>query len=102
MPLLRWLTPVQVQPVSVDVGPPNTDPSTFPTTWLLSAPGEFQDHWARLVVSPALAGWHDVYLVALTTLLGAAAVPGRWRRPVVAAALLLGAGAVLMQRAVMP
>jgi hypothetical protein len=102
LPVLSWLTPVQVQPVSVEVGPADADPSTFPATWLLSASGEFQDHWARVVVSPALAGWHDVYLVALTTLLGAAAVPGRFRRPVVAAALLVGAGAVLMQRAVMP
>lgn len=101
-PVLRWLIPVQVQPVQVDVGPVATDPGTFPATWLLSVPGEHQDHWVRLVVSPALAGWHDVYLVALTVLLGAAAVPGRFRRPVVAAAVALAAVAVLLQRAVMP
>jgi hypothetical protein len=53
---LRWLTPVQVQPLSVDVGPAATDPATLPATWLLSVPGDYQDHWARLVVSPSLAG----------------------------------------------
>jgi hypothetical protein len=100
--VLAWLTPVQVQPVPLDVGSADTDPSTFPTTWLLSVPGEYQDHWVRLVVSPSLAGWHDVYLVALTALLGAAAVPGRFRRLVVGAGLLLATGAVLMQHAVMP
>jgi hypothetical protein len=54
--VLRWLIPLQIQPLSVDVGPAATDPATFPATWLLSAPGEHQDHWARLVVSPSLAG----------------------------------------------
>jgi hypothetical protein len=101
-PELRWLTPVQVQPISVAVAPVETDPGTFPATWLLSVPGEYQDHWARLVVSPALAGWHDVYLVALTVLLGAVAVPGRFRRHVVVAAAALAVVAVLLQRAVMP
>jgi hypothetical protein len=101
-PVLRWLTPVQVQPVPVVVGPAETDPGTFPATWLLSAPGEYQDHWVRLVVSPELAGWHDVYLVALTVLLAAVAVPGRFRRHVVFAAAALAAVAVLLQRAVMP
>lgn len=100
--VLLWLTPMQVQPVSVDVGPVSTDPTTFPASWLLSAPGEFQDHWVRLVVSPALAGWHDVYLVALTALVVAVAVPGRLRRPLVAAGVLLAVLAVLLQRAVTP
>jgi hypothetical protein len=101
-PVLRWLTPVQVLPVPVEVGPASTDPTTFPAEWLLSVPGEYQEQWIRLVVSPALAGWHDVYLVAVTALLGAAVVPGRFRRAVVAAAVLVGVGAVLMQHTVMP
>ena len=101
-PVARWLTPVQVQPIPVDVGPAETDPTTFPSTWLLSTPGEYQEQWVRLVVSPAVAGWHDVYLVGLALLLGAAAVPGRLRRPALLAGLLLAAVAVAMQRAVMP
>jgi hypothetical protein len=100
--VLQWLTPVQVQPVHVEVGPAATDPMSFPADWLLSVPGEYQEQWVRLVVSPALAAWHDVYLVALTVLLGAAVVPGRYRRAVVAGAVLLAAVAVLMQRSVMP
>ena len=59
-------------------GQPHRDrPLAFPADWLLSVPGEYQDHWARMVVSPAFAASHDLYLVALTALLGAAAVPGR-------------------------
>lgn len=99
---LIWITPIQVQPVSVPVGPITTDPGTFPGSWLLSAPGEFQEQWIRLVVSPALAAWHDVYLVALTVLLATTVVPGRLRRPVALAAVALAVVAVLGQRAVMP
>ena len=62
----------------------------FPVDWLLSAPGEFQDYWVRLVVSPALAAWHDVYLVALTA--------ARWSRsrcPAGCVGALLVSGALL-------
>ena len=98
----RWLTPVQSQPIYLEVGPVSADPSTFPADWLLSAPGEFQDHWARLVVSPALAAWHDVYLVALIMLAIAVAVPGRGRRPLAIAGGALAVVAVLLQGAVSP
>jgi hypothetical protein len=101
-PVLRWFALVQVQPTYVDVGPPQTDPSTFPSSWLLTGPGEYQDHWARLVVSPAMAAWHDVYLVGLIALAAAVAVPGRTRRPLVAAGAVLVVAGVLMQRAVAP
>ena len=33
--VLRWITPVQIQPVGVGIGPARTDPSTFPSSWLL-------------------------------------------------------------------
>ena len=101
-PVAQVLTPLQVQPNLVAVGPAETDPTTFPSDWLLSAPGEFQDHWARLVVSPELAAWHDVHVVALTALCVAAAAPGRLRRPMLAVGLLLGALAVTMQLVVAP
>lgn len=99
---LRWLTPLQVQPLMVDVGPPNTDPTTFPADWLLSTPGEFQHHWARLVVSPAVAAWHDAYLVGLTAMVVAVAVPGRVRRMLLVVGAALAVVAVLMQRTVAP
>ncbi len=99
---LLWVTPVQVQPVSVPVGPATTDPGTFPASWLLSAPGEHQEQWIRLVVSPALSAWHGLYLVALTVLLGTAVVPGRLRRPVALGAGALVVVAALAQRAVTP
>lgn len=95
-------TPLQVQPNSVEIAPPETDPSSFPSGWLLSTPGEFQDHWARLVVSPELAAWHDVYLVGITVLLAATVTPGRLRRPLLVAATLVAVGAVLMQLMVVP
>jgi hypothetical protein len=99
---IRWLTPVQVQPIPIEVGPAATDPTTFPDSWLLSVPGEFQPQWVRLVVSPATAAWHDVYLVALVALLVAVAVPGRVRRPLLAGGLVLAVAAVLLQWAVAP
>lgn len=101
-PVLRALAPVQVQPVYVDIGPPETDPLTFPADWLLSAPGEFQDHWARVVVSPALAWWHNAYLVGLVLLAVAVAVPGRARRPLLAAGAAIAVAGVLLQQAVTP
>jgi hypothetical protein len=100
--VVRWLTPVQVQPLFVDVGPATTDPTTFPSSWLLSVPGEFQENWARLVVSPSMAAWHDVYLVGLTAMLLAVAVPGRARRPLLAAGVALAVLGVLVQRSVTP
>jgi hypothetical protein len=98
----RWVTPLQVQPVDVEVGPAAANPAGFDSSWLLAPPGEYRDHWARLVVSPSLAGWHDVYLVGLTALLVAVAVPGRTRRPLLAGGALLAVVAVLMQAAVTP
>ena len=98
----EWLTPVQVQPSFVRVGPWDADPSRFPSDWLLSAPGQYQDYWARMVVSPSLAAWHDVYLVALTLLTVAVAVPGRLRRRLLAVGGLLAVGAVLLQATVAP
>ncbi len=100
--LARTLTPLQVQPILVEAGPYNADPASFPATWLLSAPGEYQDFWGRIIISPQLAAWHDVYLVALTVILVAAAVPGRPRRPLLVTGALVAAGAVLMQLAVAP
>jgi hypothetical protein len=100
--VLRWLTPIQVQPLYVDAGPASTDPTTFPGDWLLAAPSDWQDDWARLVVSPSLAAWHDVYLVALTVVAVGAVIPGRSRRPLLLAGAVLGVAAVLLQRMVTP
>jgi hypothetical protein len=99
---VQLVTPLQVQPNTVDVGPPTTDPTSFPSDWLLSVPGEYQPFWGRLVVSPQLAAWHDVYIVALTLLCVAVAVPGRLRRPLLLAGAVLAVGAVAMQAVVTP
>ena len=80
----------------------DADPASFPASWLLSAPGDYQDFWGRIIISPQLAAWHDIYLVALTMLLVAAAVPGRPRKPLLVAGGLVAVGAVLMQLAVAP
>jgi hypothetical protein len=101
-PVLRWFTPLQMQPVTVEVGPWDADPNTFPKTWLLTAPNEYQDFWAREVVSPAMAAWHDLYLVGLILLAAAVAVPGRLRRPLLAGGLVLAVAGVALQRMVAP
>ena len=101
-PVLRWFAPLQVQPTNVDIGPPGTDPATFPSEWLLTGPGEFQDHWARVVVSPSLALGHDLYLLGLIALAIAVAVPGRTRRPFAVGGLLVAAAGVTLQWLVAP
>jgi hypothetical protein len=95
---LRWLAPVQVQPVSVEVAQVGSDPTQLPDSWLLAGPTEFQDHWARLVISQELAAWHDAYLVGLTLLTLAVVVSGRWRRGL----LVTGAAIVLVAVPVQP
>lgn len=88
----RAVTPfsiLQIQPVSLRVGPVDADPLSFPSTWLLSAPGEYQDHWARLLVSVPLGVGHNVWLLGLTCLFLAVALPRRLR------AVLLGVGSAL-------
>jgi hypothetical protein len=94
-PAVAPLAVVQAQPVSVDVGPPDTDPVAFPARWLLEPPGEYQDHWARLVVSEPLAWGHNAWLVGLSALLLATAMPSGKPRRVVAVAGALVAGAAL-------
>jgi len=101
-PALREWALLQIQPVVVRVAPWSADPTTLPSSWLLSAPGQYQDFWGRLVVSPALAAWHDVYLVGLTALLAGVAVGGRRARRVAAAGLLLAVVAVALQQEVHP
>lgn len=101
-PGLRWFALVQPQPMLVKVGEWNADPASFPSGWLLSAPGEYQDYWGRLVVSPAVAAWHDVYLVGLAAVLIGIAVPGRSRVPLLVGGLLVGALGVVMQSVVAP
>lgn len=101
-PYLRWFTPLQVQPVTVEVGPWDADPTTFPETWLLSEPGQYQDFWAREVVSVWLAAWHDLYLVGLVLLALAVAVPGRTRRPLAVAGAVVVVAGVTLQQVVAP
>lgn len=101
-PVLRWVAPLQVQPLHVEAAPASTDPLTLPATWLLEGPGPFQDYWARLVVVPELAAWHDLYLLALTLLAAAVALPGRYRRPLVVVGASLAVVAVLLQASVTP
>ena len=69
---------------------------------LLEGPGQFQDHWARLAVVPELAAWHDLYLVALTLLAAAVALPGRYRRRLAVVGASVAVVAVLLQASVIP
>jgi hypothetical protein len=101
-PYLRWFTPLQVQPVTVEAGAWDADPTTFPKTWLLTQPGEYQDFWSREVVSPALAAWHDLYLVGLVLLAVAVAVPGRTRRPLAVAGAVVAVAGIVLQQLVAP
>jgi hypothetical protein len=101
-PVIRWFSLLMVQPYDLNVAPPATDPLTLPATWLLEGPGPYQPYWSRLVVVPELAAWHDVYLVALTLLAAAVALPGRYRRPLVLTGVVLAIATVLLQARVSP
>ena len=101
----RHVTPfsiVQIQPVSVPVGPVTSNPLDFPSSWLLSQPGQYQDHWARQFVSGQLATAHDVWLLGLTCLFLAVAVPRGRRTPLFALGSVLAAAGVALQYAVIP
>jgi hypothetical protein len=101
-PVLRWFAPLMVQPYNVEVAPATADPLTLPASWLLEGPGPYQPFWARLVIVPELAAWHDLYLVALALLAAAVALPGRYRRPLLVGGALLAVVAVLLQARVTP
>jgi hypothetical protein len=95
----RQVTPfsvVQVQPIAVPVGDATADPLSFPATWLLEGPGDFRDGWARLFVSTELAWWHCGWLMGLSAVLLAVAVPAGTARRV----LLLGGAALAVAAAV--
>jgi hypothetical protein len=87
---------VQVQPITVPVGGATADPLSYPSTWLLEGPGDYQDGWARLLVSTELACWHCGWLVGLAAVLLAVAVPAGTARRL----LLLGGAALAVASAV--
>ena len=91
---------IQVQPVSLEIGPETADPLAFPAHWLLSSPGEFQDHWARLLVSVQLGAGHDLWLLGLAALLLAVALPRRYRGLPALVGVVLAVAGVLLQVAV--
>jgi hypothetical protein len=93
---------VQVQPVNVRVAPWDTDPLTFPSGWLLSAPGEFQGYWGRSFVSSGLAGWHDLWLLGLTCLFLATVFSGGWRRRLLMLGAVLSVVGIAAQYVVLP
>ena len=102
----RSVTPfsvVQVQPVTVPVGPATADPLAYPAHWLLEPPGEFQEGWARLFVSSDLAWWHVGWVLGLALVLFAAAVQGgRARRMLLATGVLASAVCATAQMWVIP
>lgn len=102
----RSVTPfsvVQVQPVTVPVGPAAADPLDFPAHWLLEPPGEFQEGWARLFVSADLAWWHNGWVLGLALVLLAAGFPGgTTRRVLLAVGALTGAVCATAQVWIIP
>jgi hypothetical protein len=92
---------LQSQPVYVDLGP-GAGPLTLPDSWLLRAPGEFQTHWARLVVSEPLAWWHNGWLLGLAAVFLALVVSRPWRRRLAVAGAVLAVGSVIAQTQVYP
>lgn len=101
-PQLTAFALIQTQPLVVPVGAATADPAGFPASWLLSAPSQYQDFWGRVVVSPAMSAWHDVYLLGLTLLAAAVVLHGRARRTAGIAGLVLTLTGVAAQKLVQP
>ena len=102
-PAVTPLSILQAQPVRVYAGAPSADPLAFPASWLLEGPGEFSDQWSRVLVSTALSWWHAVWLLGLSALGAAAAVPGgRARRWLLVAGAVLAVVGVVAQYRVIP
>jgi hypothetical protein len=95
-PQVAPVSVVQVQPITGRVGDAAADPMSYPAAWLLEGPGDYRDGWARLLVSTELAWWHCGWLVGLSAVLLAAAVPAGTARRV----LLLGGGVLAVASAV--
>ena len=51
---------------------------------------------------PELAAWHDLYLVALTLLAAAVALPGRYRNRLAVVGAIVAVVSVLLQASVTP
>ena len=87
-----YLTPVQIQPFSVRF---DGGPAAAPDDWWLSAPGEHQAGWRRLIVDPVMALWHDVVLLGTGVAgVGWALAGGIGRRLVLIGIALVAIGAV--------
>ena len=94
---------VQVQPITVPAGSASADPMGFPSRWLLEAPGDYQAGWARLFVSADLAWWHCGWLLGISALLLAAAVPaGSSRRGLLAVGAAVAVVCACAQTVVIP
>jgi hypothetical protein len=93
---------LQLQPLTIDVGPVGTDPLSFPSSWLLLVPGEYQDFWGRAFTSIPLGVGHDLWLLGLAAVLTALALPRRRLLPLLAAGLVVAAAGVALQYAVIP
>jgi hypothetical protein len=90
---MRYVTPIQTQPIEVPIGPASLDPLTLPAGWLLSSPGQYEPDWARVIVHVPMAAWHDVYLIGLALLGAGFAIRrrrGRWLVAAGALAVLVG------------
>ena len=90
---MRYVTPIQTQPIEVYIGPAGLDPLTLPADWLLSSPDQYEAYWAWVIVHVPMAAWHDVYLIGLALVGAGFAIRRRRGRWLVAAgglAVLVG------------
>jgi hypothetical protein len=101
-PAVTPFSVIQVQPVNLTVGPATADPLSFPSDWLLVGAPHTGGGWARQWVSEALAWWHVVWLLGLSSLLLAAAWPRTGRRALLVAGIVLAVAGVVGQQLVMP
>lgn len=101
-PPVRYVTPVQTQPIEQTIGGPGANPATFPDHWLLSAPDEYDAEWDRVIVHQPMAAWHDVYLVGLALAAAGFAIRGRGGRRALVAGVLVATLGVAAQAVVAP
>jgi hypothetical protein len=99
---MRYVTPIQTQPIQVHIGAASLDPLTLPADWLLSRPDQYEPDWARVIVHVPMAAWHDVYLVGLVLLGAGFAVRRRRGSWLVAAGVVAVLAGIVAQVLVAP
>jgi hypothetical protein len=96
-----WVTLIQTQPIEIGLAA-GFSPENAPSTWVLSAPDQYQSSWGRVMVHQAMAAWHLVFLIGLAVGFAGLAVRGSRGRRAIALGIALATIGIVAQVIVTP